>query len=191
MRRKGAAAAALLFCILFASVPAIAGPYIGGSIGQGDVGRSITTGLITSGSFDGRDTAFKIFSGYMFSPAIGVESAYVNLGKLTYAGQFGPQPVTGGTVKASGFTIELLLNHSLTRDFSLFGKLGMLFWEWRADDLTSGVPFAIAEDGRDALFGLGLAYNLSRRLGVRAEWERFKLDDVGADLLSVGLVWSF
>ena len=177
--------------MLLAPVPVFAGPYVGASVGQGDVGRGITSGLITSGSFDGKDTAFKIFSGYMFSPSIGVESAYVDLGELTYAGQFGSQPVTGGTVKASGFTIELLLSHSLTPEFSLFGKLGMLFWEWRANDVTSGVPFATAQDGRDLLFGLGVAYSLSRRLGVRAEWERFKLDDASADLLSVGLVWSF
>jgi hypothetical protein len=177
--------------MLLASVPAIAGPYIGGSVGQGDVDRSIASALITSGSFDGKDTAFKIFSGYMFTPSIGVESAYVNFGEATYAGEFSGLPVTGGTLKASGFTLELLASHSLTPEFSVFGKLGVLFWEWRANDTTAGEAFVAVEHGRDLMFGLGVTYSLGRRWGLRAEWERFKLDDASADLLSVGLVWSF
>jgi opacity protein-like surface antigen len=43
----------------------------------------------------------------------------------------------------------------------------------------------------DISFGLGLSYNFTRNLGVRAEWERFKLDDADADPLSIGIVWRF
>jgi hypothetical protein len=53
------------------------------------------------------------------------------------------------------------------------------------------VPFSAKTDGTDISFGLGVNYNFTRNLGVRAEWERFKLDDADADLISVGIVWRF
>ncbi|HEV3008459.1 MAG TPA: porin family protein [Burkholderiales bacterium] len=178
-----------------AAMPAFAEPFIGGSLGQSDIDRSITTRLITSGSVDGKDTAFKLFSGYMFTPYAGIESAYVHLGDVTYSGQFdnqfGSQPVSGGKVDATGFTISLLGSYSLTQELSLLGKLGIFIWEWRASDTTSGQPFSTAEDGSDLSFGLGLRYSFARKWAVRAEWERFQLDDADADLLSIGLVWRF
>jgi OmpA-OmpF porin, OOP family len=176
---------------LLAPVAALAGPFLGASIGQGEVDRDITEPLITSGSFDGKDTAFKIFSGYMFTPNVGIESAYVNFGKLNYAGQFGTQPVADGTVKPWGFNIAMLGAYSMTREFSLLGKLGALFWEWRAEDTTSGQPFATGERGADVSYGLGLAYSVSRRFSVRVEWERFKLDHADASLISLGAGWNF
>ena len=60
-----------------------------------------------------------------------------------------------------------------------------------ASDTTGGVPFSAKTDGTDISFGLGVNYNFTRNLGVRAEWERFKLDDADADLISVGIVWRF
>ena len=189
--RKAPVASALTLGLLVPALPAFAEPFIGGSLGQSDIGSEITARLITSGPVDGRDGAFKLFSGYMFSPYVGIESAYVHLGDVTYSGQFGAQPVSDGKVEATGFTIALLGSYSLTQELALFGKLGIFFWEWQARDTTSGQPFATAEDGNDLSFGLGLSYSFARNWAVRAEWERFKLDDAEADLLSVGLVWRF
>jgi OOP family OmpA-OmpF porin len=166
-------------------------PYVGGSLGQSDIGNEITTGLITSGPVDGKGSAFKLLTGYMFTPYLGIESAYVHLGDLTYSGQFGVLPVSGGKVEATGLTLALLGSYPLTQELSLFGKLGLFLWEWTARDATAGQPFATAEDGSDLSFGVGLSYGFGRRWAVRAEWERFQLNDADADLLSVGVVWRF
>lgn len=78
----------------------------GGSIGQSDVDDEITNGLITSGSVDGKDIAFKIFGGYMFNRNFGVEGAYVDLGEVSYSGSFGGAPVTGGKSRSMASTVR-------------------------------------------------------------------------------------
>jgi OmpA-OmpF porin, OOP family len=165
--------------------------FIGASLGQSDIGSGIAKDLITSGAFDGVDAGFKIYSGYMFGPHFGFEGAYVDLGDARYSGSFAGVPVTGGKVEASGYTISALLSYPVGAELSVFGKLGLFAWEWTATDTTAGRPFETLERGNDLTFGVGAAYHFGRHLAVRAEWERFKLDDTDAELLSVGLLWRF
>lgn len=170
---------------------ASAQPFVGGSLGQSDIGHDITRRLITSGSVDGKDTAFKLFTGYFFNEHLGVESAYVDLGEAIYSGRFSSDPVTDGKVGVTGFNIAVLGSHPVGRDLSVFGKIGFFAWEWIATDTTAGLPFSTGDEGTDVSFGLGVGYGFTPAVAVRAEWERFKFDDVSADLFSVGLVWRF
>jgi OOP family OmpA-OmpF porin len=167
------------------------GWYVGGSIGQSDVEESLAGGLITSGEIDGKDTAFKAFGGYMFNRYVGAEVAYVDLGKVRYSGEFFGDQVTGGKVEVSGFNIAAVGAIPVSAAFSIFGKLGLFSWDAEASDTTGGVPFSAKSDGSDVSFGAGVSYRFTRHLAARAEWERFKLDDVDADLLSVGLLYKF
>ena len=73
--RKALAACALLLSGALTASQASAQFFVGGSIGQSDIDDEITTGLITSGTVDGKDTAWKIFGGYMFNRHFGVEAA--------------------------------------------------------------------------------------------------------------------
>jgi OmpA-OmpF porin, OOP family len=188
---KAIAGFAVTLTLLLPAKHGTAQSFIGASLGQSNVDHDIARGLITSGSVDGKDTAFKLFSGYMFGRHFGLEGAYVDLGDVSYSGSFSGTPVTGGKVELKGYNIAAMLSYPMSEEFSLFGKLGIFLWELRASDTTGGQPFSSSNRGRDVSFGLGAGYNLGRHLAVRAEWERFKLDDVGADLLSAGLVWRF
>jgi OOP family OmpA-OmpF porin len=189
--RKVLVASALALSGLLAAAHASAQAFVGGSIGQSDIDSDITAGLITSGSTDGKDTAFKVFGGYMFNRHFGVEGAYVNLGEVSYSGDFFGDLVTGGKVEVSGFNVAALGSYPISEQFSVFGKIGLFIWEAEASDVTGGVPFSAKDDGTDISFGLGVGYDFTRNLGVRGEWERFKLDEVDADLLSIGIVWRF
>jgi OmpA-OmpF porin, OOP family len=189
--RKLAAASLLAIAGALAASQASAQPYLGGSIGQSDVDDEITTGLITSGSVDGKDTAFKIFGGYMFNRNFGVEGAYVDLGEVSYSGSFGGAPVTGGKVEINGFNVSAVGAFPVNEQFSVFGKMGLFIWDADASDTTGGVPFSASADGTDLSFGVGVNYSFTRNLGVRAEWEMFKTDDGDATLLSAGVVWKF
>ncbi|HZM35996.1 MAG TPA: outer membrane beta-barrel protein [Burkholderiales bacterium] len=170
---------------------ALAQGYVGGSVGQTDFDSEITSGLITSGSVDTKDTAFKLFGGYMFNQNFGLEAAYVDLGEASYSGTFGGSPVTGGKVEASGFNISGLGSFPVTPTFSVFGKLGLFIWEAEASDTTGGVPFSQKNDGTDLSFGIGVSYDFTRNLSARAEWERLTLDEVDADVLSIGFAYKF
>jgi OOP family OmpA-OmpF porin len=189
--KKRIAALSVSSAMMLAVSHASAQAYVGGSVGQSDIDEEITTGLITSGSVDGKDSAFKIFGGYMFNRNFGIEGAYVDLGEVSYSGFFGASTVTGGSVEVTGFNISALGAYPINEQFSVFGKIGMFLWKAEASDTTAGAPFSAKDDGADVSFGVGLGYNFTRNLGVRAEWEMFKTDDADATLLSVGLLWRF
>lgn len=192
--RKVLLASGLALSGLLAATQASAQAFVGGSFGKSDIDSEITDGLITSGSVDGKDTGFKVFGGYMFNRHFGVEGAYVDLGEVSYSGDFFGAPVTGGKVEVSGVNIAALGSYPITEQFSVFGKIGLFIWDVEASDTTGGVPFSAKEDGTDISFGLGLGYNFTRNLGVRLEWERFKVEAVSkadADLISLGVVWRF
>ena len=192
MKASRVIAAAVLLCGMVAASQASAqGFYIGGSVGQSDIDDSITTGLITSGTVDGKDTGFKLFGGYQFNQNLGVELAYVDLGEASYSGTFLGAPVTGGKVEVSGFNFSAVGTYPLNPSFALFGKLGVLAWEAKATDVTGGVPFSAKDDGADISFGLGASYNFTKNVSARVEWERFKMDSADADLLSIGIVYKF
>jgi OOP family OmpA-OmpF porin len=186
------AAAVLGFGALMAVSQASAqGFYIGGSVGESDAddGNAIP-GLITSGPVDGKDSGMKFFGGYQFNQNLAVEVAFVDLGKATYSGTFGGSPVTGGTVKTSGFNASAVGTLPLNPSFSLFAKAGIYTWEAKASDVTGGVLFSGKEDGGDLSFGFGGSYNVTKNFSLRAEWEQFEAVDK-ISLLSVGVAYKF
>jgi OOP family OmpA-OmpF porin len=197
MRLKNAAIAAVLTAGMTMPLASMAqsgldrGWYAGGSIGQSDVDESVAGGLITSGSVDGKDTGWKLYGGHMFNRNLGVELAYVDLGKTRYSGTFFGAPVIGGRVEVTGFNLAAIGAIPVSTAFSVFGKLGIFSWDAEAKDTTAGVPFSERSDGNDVFFGAGVSYSFTRNLSLRGEWERFQLDDVDADLLSVGFVYRF
>lgn len=165
--------------------------YIGGSIGSSDIDSSITRGLITSGTVDGKDVGVKLFGGYQLSPNLALELAFVDLGTLTYSGAFGGASVVGGQVKVSGLNFSVVGSFPVSPGFGIFGKAGVFAWETRASDVTAGVPFAQTRDGSDLSVGLGMDFSVTRNSSVRAEWEQFKIGSDNASLLSVGFVVKF
>ena len=63
-------------------------------------------------------------------------------------------------------------------------------WETKSSFLIANVPGSAKNDGNDFTYGVGVAYNFTPNLALRAEWERFKaVDDI--DLLSVGVAVKF
>lgn len=169
----------------------VAGFYVGGSLGQSSFDKEIVRELITLGTVDTSDTGFKVFGGYQFNRNVGLEVAYVDLGKASYSGFAGPAPVTGGKVEVTGVNLSAIGAWPVAPNFDVFGKIGFLSWEDKASDVTGGVPFSDKIEGTDLSFGFGAAWHLTRNVRLRVEWERFRVDDTDADLFSVGAVYKF
>jgi len=165
--------------------------YAGGSIGSSSIDESITAGLIDSGPVDGKSNGFKVFGGYRFNPNLAVELALVDLGKASYSGSFFGAPVTGGTVKVSGFNASAVALHPVNPEFELFAKAGLFAWEAKASDTTGGVPFSGTTDGANLSLGIGANYYFTKNVGARIEWEHFNLDSDKASMLSAGIVVKF
>jgi OmpA-OmpF porin, OOP family len=165
--------------------------YFGGSFGKSDLDHgNVVPDLITSGSVNGDDPAFKVFGGYQVNPHFGLEIAYVDLGKATYSGSFFAQSVTGGSLDTTGANFSAVGTIPLNPSFSLFGKLGFFVWEQKARDITNGVPFSGKDDGQDLSLGVGASLNLTRNVSLRLEWERFEAFD-SIDFLSLGGAFRF
>lgn len=198
------AAAVLVLSGLVAASQALAqgGFYIGGSVGQSDINDDVAIpSLITSGTVDGTDSAFKIYVGYQFNDYFGMDVGYVDLGKARYNGSYFGTPVTGGSVDIWGLNFSAVGTLPVGAGFAVFGKLGLFAWEATAKDTTAGFPFRGTEYGGDFSLGVGFSYNFTKNLSARVEWERFGLGGGGGydysvdlghvDLLSFGMAYRF
>jgi OOP family OmpA-OmpF porin len=81
--------------------------------------------------------------------------------------------------------------------FGLYGKLGL----YRATmDVTSNIPGAasLSVDNTGLTYGVGLQYDVTRNLALRAEWQQFAnmgggvfLTATNVDLTSIAAIWRF
>ncbi len=184
--------------------------YYGGlSIGQSrakiDEAR-ITASLLGSGltttsmARDESDTAFKLFGGYQFNRNFALEAGYFNLGKFGFTSTTVPTGTLDGRIKLQGVNLDLVGTLPLTERLSAIGRVGAQYA--RASDTFRGSgavqvlnPNPSAKGTRYKA-GVGLQYELSPSLLVRAEAERYRINDaVGnrgdVNLYSVSLVFPF
>ncbi|OYY61841.1 MAG: hypothetical protein B7Y50_02985 [Hydrogenophilales bacterium 28-61-11] len=126
-----------------------------------------------------------------------VEGAYTNLGEASANSIItvpGPA-VANVTVEGEAWTVSALGIFPIGDKFSLFGRLGVNFWnaDVSATATTSGASAALSgdDDGTDMVYGVGAAYSFTPNLSVRGEWERYDLYDTDVDRLSAGISWNF
>ena len=186
-----------------------AGWYMGGSVGQStatiDEAR-ITSGLLGSGLVAGpfsnteKDLGYKIFGGYQFNKYFSMEGGYFDLGQFGFSTSTTPAGTLSGDIRVRGLNLDLVGTLPITEKFSAFGRVGGTYA--RSDDhfVGTGAVNVLnpnpSEDAANLKLGLGVQYAFNDALSVRAEIERYRIDDaVGnkgdVDLASVGLVYRF
>jgi len=162
------------------------------------LGSGLTT---TSMTDDHRDTGYKVFGGYRFNRYFALEAGYFNLGQFGFTSTTTPAGTLTGEIKLQGLNLDAVGILPLAESFSVFGRVGWNYAEAR-DNFTNTGAVAVPTDPnpskRDTNYklGLGLQYNFTESLGMRAEVERYRINDaVGnrgdIDLVSVGLVVRF
>jgi OOP family OmpA-OmpF porin len=176
----------------WAQAPQDVGLYLGGSLGYStidlDTGGLAAAGMTTLSS-DDNDTGWKLFAGYQFHRNWAVEGTYYDLGKFNASGVVtGTATPANVSVKVKGWGLAAVGILPLQQNFSLFGKLGG-FWSDSNASASAG-PFAAATGDSNSEFmgGIGVMYNFSHNLGVRAEAEF-----IGSDVqfYSIGLQFKF
>ena len=181
-----------------ASALAFAGPataqdvgfYAGFHIGQSSA-EDACTGVSGPGiSCDDKDTAWKILGGYQFNRNFALEFAYTDFGEVSASGTF------TASIEATAFELVAVGMLPVADRFSVYGKIGM----YRGDtEFSTNNPLFdnASESNTDLTFGIGVRFDFTKNLGVRAEWQKYQ--DVGGgdigesdvDLISVGLIWKF
>jgi OmpA-OmpF porin, OOP family len=115
------------------------------------------------------DIGFKILGGYRFHPNIAAELGYGLL--------YDKASVEVTTLEAVAVGMFPLGNQ-----FSLIGKLGLA-------NVDVEVPGG-SDDKTEITWGVGVQFDVSRNLGVRALWQRYETEDA-VDFLAVGVTWRF
>lgn len=185
-----------------------AGWLIGANVGQARAriddarikAKLQTTGLATTSMADeDTDAAFKIFGGYQFNRNFLLEGGYFNLGKFSYMATTLPAGTLRGEIKLQGLNLDAVGILPLNERFSAFGRFGVQYAQAK-DSFSSTGAVAIpvqASPSKNALnykAGLGIQYDINKSLGVRAEGERYRINDaVGSkgdiNLFSIGMVY--
>lgn len=160
-----------------------------------------SSGLANSSLIDqDRDHGYKVFGGYQFNRFLALEGSYFDLGTFAFTASTTPPGTLAGDIRLRGLGLDAVVSAPLTDRFSLFAKVGANYTETRDRFNASGAVTVLdSTPGMAELnpkIGLGMQYALTDSLSVRAELERFRVNDaVGGrgdvDHLSIGLVYSW
>ncbi|HYY62374.1 MAG TPA: outer membrane beta-barrel protein [Burkholderiales bacterium] len=169
--------AAALLALPAAAQTAMSGFYVGAGVGQSKAKDWCALGGFDS--CDDKKTAWKIFGGYQFTPNFAVDAGYTKLGKFTAS--FGPETEEA---KVTAWEASLLAGAPLVGGLSIFGRLGLYRASVEDVDNLFGT---FKHDNNDFTYGLGLGYDVTRNLGVRAEWQRYNKVGGGETALGAGV----
>jgi OmpA-OmpF porin, OOP family len=185
------------------------GFYAGGNFGRSSAtidDSGIRNGLATAGfattsiSDRDRDTAYKLFGGYQLNPNFAIEAGFFDLGKFGYTATTLPAGTLRGDIRLKGLNLDLVAILPVVGKLSLLGRVGATYTQ--AKDRFRGTGAVIVTDPnpskRDLSYkiGAGAMYDFTPNVALRAEVERYRIDDaVGnkghVDVFFLGLVYRF
>ncbi|HJW47154.1 MAG TPA: outer membrane beta-barrel protein [Lysobacter sp.] len=149
------------------------GFYAGAGIGQSSVDE---------GSYDDEDTAFSVFGGYQFNKYLGLETGYVDFGKIEPQGN-------GAALEGDTAYLTAVGTLPITDKFSAYAKAGV--HRWNVDDELTGLIGKNDDSGTDPTYGLGAQYRLTDQVAIRGEYSRFEVEDLDVDLAQVQVRFDF
>jgi OOP family OmpA-OmpF porin len=147
-----------------------------------------------------RDNGYKVFGGYQFNRNFALEGSYFDLGKFGFSATTTPPGTLNGDISLRGFGLDAVLSAPLTSKLRVFAKLGANYAEARDNFNSTGAVTVLdpnpSKTELNPKIGIGVQYTLTEALSVRAELERYRVNDaVGGhgdvDHLSIGLVYSW
>lgn len=165
--------------------------YAGAAIGQSKA-KDGCSGVAGVGiSCKDNDTAWKFFGGYQFNRNFAAELAYTDFGKVKASSAAG----VSAEIKSNAWELVGVGSYPIgTSGFAPYVKLGVYRGEAK---LSSNVAVSGKDTNNDWTAGLGIRYDITKSVGVRAEWQRYNgvggsnVGDSDVDVLSIGALWKF
>ena len=182
--------------------------YIGAGIGQSRANidedrltRSLTANGATMTGFskDERGVGGKLYVGKQLNQYFAIEGGLFDLGKFGFNATTSGNGVLNGEVGFRGVNLDLVGQLPLSQRFSVYGRLGMSYAQAKAHFTGNRLLVQTnpnpSQRKLNAKAGLGLEYKFSEALALRAEVERYRVNDaVGnqgdVDLASINLVYK-
>ena len=146
------------------------------------------------------DTAYKLFGGYQFNKNFALEGGYFNLGKFGYTATVPAPGTLSGNIKLQGLNLDAVGILPITEKFSAFGRLGVQYAQAKDSFAGTGAVTVTnpnpSKNATNYKAGVGVQYDFTQSFGMRAEAERYRIDDaVGnkgdINMYSVGLIYRF
>jgi OOP family OmpA-OmpF porin len=137
--------------------------------------------------FDVDDTGYKVFAGYRFLKFWALEAQYTDLGSFA-------ADIAGTTIEADAdlFGVAGLGILPVTPKVDFFVKIGYVRWDTSGMVSDAVDDVSLDDDGMDLSYGAGIAYRISRRTGLRLEYETFDFDNAeDVKFTSLGLQFKF
>ena len=156
------------------------------------VGTPVTS-VATSG--DSTATSGKAFLGYQFNKYIAAEGGYFRLGEFSFDGTTTPAGTLHGSYKNTiGWNFDVIGSVPVYADkLMLLARVGVQTSKTR--DAFSGTGAAAtlinptpSKNLVSYKYGAGAEYDFTRNVGVRVEWERYRISDGISDKINVNLV---
>jgi len=208
---KASASGLTAFAVLVSSITMAqkSGAYFGGNIGSSNAdideerivddlaSAGITTTLLDK---DERDIGLKLFGGYRFNRHFALEGGYLDLGEFGFNASTLPASTLSGRIKVKGVNLDLVGFIPFTEKFAAFGRAGANYAESKDSFAATGSINVLDPKRRERdtnyQFGVGLQYHFNPSFALRAEAERYRINDaVGndgdIDLFSLGTVFGF
>jgi len=159
--------------------------YAGAAIGQSDWRIKD----LPQFQIDRRHVAGKLYAGWQFLPNFAVEGGYAHFGRARITGVTIPGAVN---IRGEGIFADVVASVPVAERFSLLAKVGVVHSRTKFNPPA----FSSARDsGTRAKVGLGGEFMINPKLGLRAEWERYRFhmfnDRTDVDLWSLGVRAKF
>jgi opacity protein-like surface antigen len=194
-----------------ASAGNLLGLYAGGSVGESHLrsedSNDDSPGCCATLRFDESHTGWKVFAGVRPLPALGVEVAYIDFGRVTAPSPFAGSPLYLSYSDDSKQNAAALFGVSYLPlplpYLDVYGKLGVARLHTAQQVTVSAYacppvgyggcgPYTFRQDqwSTNVAFGAGVQARLGS-VAVRAEYEQVNASGGNPDLLSVGILWTF
>ncbi|MFT5259157.1 MAG: OOP family OmpA-OmpF porin [Cryomorphaceae bacterium] len=144
------------------------------------LGASASQAFVNERGLDDDDTGGKVFAGYNFNNYVGIEGSYYDFGEISNG---------NSELAIDGVSLAVVGSLPLSARVSLFGKVGAHDWDTEA---TGPIASQLTTDGdTDAFYGIGVNYKLNSNWDIRGEVERYEVQDIDMDVVSLGVSYNF
>ncbi|NQZ89573.1 MAG: porin [Colwellia sp.] len=131
---------------------------------------------------------YKINAGYSLNQNFSVELNYFDFGEdnSRYDGS--------GIFFADGYSFEFLAKYPIS-DFSIYAKLGVLWWTEEGERVHWWEEGAAIEhlksDGNDIIYGVGVSYSITENVSLKIEFQQSDINNTTTNPLSLGFDVQF
>lgn len=160
----------------------------------------VAPGIVATDT-DERDTAYKVLLGYQFNRFMALEGGYFDLGEGRFTTTTTTPPGSlRGAIKTRGWNIDLVGSLPMTSQWALLGRIGAQHAKTTAEYSGSGLVTpanpAASNSKTDYKYGVGLQYEITPAVLLRAEWERYRVTNVSSghhrvNVTSLSVVFPF